>query len=72
MKTKSVKWGIMAMALLSMAMPFTAKAQDKVEASAGVDLVSGYVWRGQDLGGVSIQPSASIAYKIIKIGSEPL
>ena len=49
MKTKSVKWGIMAMALLSMAMPFTAKAQDKVEASAGVDLVSGYVWRGQDL-----------------------
>ena len=23
MKTKSVKWGIMAMALLSMAMPFT-------------------------------------------------
>lgn len=51
MKTKSVKWGIMAMALLSMAMPFTAKAQDKVEASAGVDLVSGYVWRGQDLGG---------------------
>ena len=52
MKTKSVKWGIMAMALLSMAMPFTAKAQDKVEASAGVDLVSGYVWRGQDLGGV--------------------
>ena len=30
MKTRSVKWGIMAMALLSMAMPFTAKAQDKV------------------------------------------
>ena len=33
MKTRSVKWGIMAMALLSMAMPFTAKAQDKVQAS---------------------------------------
>ena len=63
MKTRSVKWVIMAMALLSMAMPFTAKAQDKVEASVGVDLVSGYVWRGQDLGGVSLQPSASIAYK---------
>ena len=31
MKTRSVKWVIMAMALLSMAMPFTAKAQDKVE-----------------------------------------
>ena len=69
MKTKSVKWEIMAMALLSMAMPFTAKAQDKVEASAGVDLVSGYVWRGQDLGGVSLQPSASIAYKGFSLGA---
>lgn len=59
----------MAMALLSMAMPFTAKAQDKVEASAGVDLVSGYVWRGQDLGGVSLQPSASIAYKGFFLGA---
>ena len=69
MKTKSVKWGIMAMALLSMAMPFTTKAQDKVEASVGVDLVSGYVWRGQDLGGVSLQPSASIAYKGFSLGA---
>ena len=57
------------MALLSMAMPFTAKAQDKVEASAGVDLVSGYVWRGQDLGGVSLQPRASIAYKGFSLGA---
>ena len=64
MKTRSVKWVIMAMALLSMAMPFTAKAQDKVEASVGVDLVSGYVWRGQDLGGVSLQPSASSPTKV--------
>lgn len=49
--------------LLVMAMPFKANAQDKVEASAGVDLVSGYIWRGQDLGGVSIQPGASVTYK---------
>lgn len=39
------------------------KAQDKVEASVGADLVSGYIWRGQDLGGVSIQPSAGLSYK---------
>ena len=52
-----------------MAMPFTAKAQDKVEASVGVDLVSGYVWRGQDLGGVSLQPNASIAYKGFSLGA---
>lgn len=52
-----------ALALLATAMPFTAKAQDKVEASVGADLVSGYIWRGQDLGGVSLQPSVSISYK---------
>lgn len=52
-----------ALALLATAMPFTAKAQDKVEASVGADLVSGYIWRGQDLGGVSFQPSVSISYK---------
>ncbi len=69
MRTKSVKLGIMAMALLSMGLPFTAKAQDKVEASVGADLVSGYIWRGQDLGGVSLQPSASIAYKGFSLGA---
>lgn len=63
MSTKSVKLGVIAITLLSMAMPYTAKAQDKVEASVGADLVSGYIWRGQDLGGVSIQPSASVSFK---------
>lgn len=56
-------WKVTAFALLATALPFTAKAQDKVEASVGVDLVSGYIWRGQDLGGVSLQPSASLSYK---------
>lgn len=49
--------------LLLAAFPFTCFAQDKVEASVGADLVSGYVWRGQDLGGVSVQPSFSLGYK---------
>lgn len=39
------------------------KAQDKVEASVGFDLVSGYIWRGQNLGGVSFQPSISLGWK---------
>lgn len=59
----------MALALLSLAMPFTTKAQDKVEASVGADLVSGYIWRGQDLGGVSLQPSLGIAYKGFSLGA---
>ena len=49
---------------MSMAVPATSIAQDKVEASVGADLVSGYIWRGQDLGGVSIQPSLSVGFSI--------
>lgn len=48
---------------MAMTFPATTLAQDEVETSVGADLVSGYIWRGQDLGGVSIQPSLSIAYK---------
>lgn len=44
-------------------------AQDKVEASAGADLVSSYIWRGTDCGGVSIQPSLSVSYKGFSIGA---
>jgi hypothetical protein len=39
---------------------FLAKAQE-VEVSAGGDMVSSYIWRGQYLGGVSVQPGASVS-----------
>lgn len=68
MKTKNVKKAIMALVLLSVGTT-AIKAQDKVEASVGVDLVSGYIWRGQDLGGVSLQPGVSIAYKGFSLGA---
>lgn len=48
---------------MAMVVPAGLKAQDKVDVSVGADLVSGYIWRGQDLGGISIQPSASVAWK---------
>ena len=51
--------GLAAAAML----PLGAAAQDRVEASVGADLVSGYVWRGQELGNASIQPSASVSWK---------
>lgn len=53
--------GVVLLALAST--PAISMTQDKVEASVGADLVSGYIWRGQDLGNVSIQPSASVSYK---------
>lgn len=59
----------MSLALLSLAMPFTTKAQDKVEASVGADLISSYIWRGQDLGGVSLQPSLGISYKGVSLSA---
>ena len=49
--------------------PSTMMAQDKVEASVGADLVSGYIWRGQNLGGVSVQPSLGISYKGLSLGA---
>lgn len=54
---------------MAMAVPAMSMAQDKVEASVGADLVSGYIWRGQDLGGVSVQPSLSVAYKGFSLGA---
>lgn len=69
MKTKSVKLKAMTIAVLSAILPFTAYAQDKVEASVGADLVSGYIWRGTDCGGVSIQPSMSVGYKGLSLAA---
>lgn len=48
---------------LSLLLAAPVSAQDKAEVSVGGDLVSSYVWRGQELGGVSIQPSASVSWK---------
>ena len=46
-----------------------ALAQDKVEPNVGADFVSQYVWRGQNLAGVSIQPSLGISYKGISLSA---
>lgn len=50
-------------------MPLMTNAQDKVETSVGADVVSSYIWRGQELGGVSVQPSLSVAYKGFSLGA---
>lgn len=58
---KKVKAALLGM--LVALLPLGVMAQSRVEASVGADLVSGYVWRGQDLGNVSIQPCVSLDYK---------
>ncbi|MBQ7495826.1 MAG: hypothetical protein IJT75_08795 [Bacteroidaceae bacterium] len=55
--------------LLSVAGMATAGAQDKVEATLGVDLVNQYIWRGQDLGNMSLQPSLGVDWKGLSLST---
>lgn len=67
--TMNKKLRASAIALLIALVSSNMMAQDKLEASVGADLVSGYIWRGQNLGGVSIQPSLGVSYKGISLGA---
>lgn len=44
-----------------------AIAQEKVETTVSADIVSQYIWRGQDLGNVSLQPTLGVAYKNLSL-----
>lgn len=44
-----------------------ANAQDKVEGTIATDVVNQYIWRGQDLGDVSVQPTLGVAYKGVSL-----
>lgn len=60
MKNLAMKAMTAAM-LCGMAAP--AAAQERIEATVQADVVSRYIWRGQDLGDVSLQPTLGLAYK---------
>ena len=49
-----------AMSVLS---GFAAQAQDIVETTVKGDIVSSYIWRGQDLGSAAVQPTLGVGYK---------
>ena len=42
---------------------FAAQAQDTVETTVKGDIVSSYIWRGQDLGSAAVQPTLGVGYK---------
>ena len=50
------------MLMLLGTLPLAAQ-EGKLEGSVSSDLVSQYLWRGQDLGSVSVQPSLGVSYK---------
>ena len=51
---------VLAMMLVASA---TAIAQDEVETTISGDIVSSYIWRGQDLGSAAVQPTLGVGYK---------
>lgn len=64
---KESKTAIVSMLAMGMVLP--AAAQDRVEGALGTDVVSAYIWRGQENGGVSIQPAASLGWKGLSLGA---
>ena len=51
------------MAFLSWVCGIAVEAQDQCEATISADFVSQYIWRGQELGQVSVQPTLGIDCK---------
>ena len=48
---------------MGLAVSMATFAQEKVETTICSDVVSSYIWRGQNLGDVSVQPTLGIGYK---------
>ena len=48
---------------MGLAVSLATLAQEEVETTICGDVVSSYIWRGQDLGDVSLQPTLGIGYK---------
>jgi len=61
------KLGLLAVGMI--ALTTTATAQDEVEATVSADVVNQYIWRGQDCGNVSFQPTLGISYKGLSLSA---
>lgn len=61
------KFGVAMLAMAAVAT--TANAQDEVETTISADVVNQYIWRGQDLGDVSLQPTLGIGYKGLSLSA---
>lgn len=44
-------------------------AQDKFETTISADMVSQYIWRGQECGSVSLQPTLDVSYKGLSLSA---
>ena len=48
---------------MGLVMSMTTFAQDEIETTISADVVSSYIWRGQDLGSTAFQPTLGVGYK---------
>ena len=48
---------------MGLAMSMATLAQDEIETTISGDIVSSYIWRGQDLGSAAVQPTLGVGYK---------
>jgi hypothetical protein len=55
--------------VLSVLSGFAAQAQETVETTISTDVVSSYIWRGQDLGSAAVQPTLGIDYKGLSLSA---
>ena len=47
----------------------TTLAQDEIETTISGDIVSNYIWRGQDLGSTSLQPTLGLGYRGLSLSA---
>ncbi|MBP3774306.1 MAG: hypothetical protein ILA34_03020 [Bacteroidaceae bacterium] len=66
MKT-SKTWGIILASLLTTILPCTG--QDNITTTVSADVVSQYIWRGQQLGEAGLQPTLALEYKGLSLSA---
>jgi hypothetical protein len=57
------------MAALSLSVTAVKAQNNHIETTISADFVSQYIWRGQDLGNVSLQPTLGVGYKGLSLSA---
>ena len=63
------KIGLFALGLVAVATAHAQDEKEKVETTVAADFVTQYIWRGQDLGNISVQPTLGIGYKGLSLSA---
>lgn len=67
--TKKEKMKKIVLFALGLAANAATLAQEKIETTVSADFVSQYIWRGQDLGSIAVQPTLGVSYKGLSLSA---